>query len=126
MFGIKGSRWFVLCVFLILCASATGAVAAGPVPEPPTCITVLPAISTACPSPSQSQTSRVASAEGGQSSQARALSVTATPSPRALARRRGEPDPARTPPPFTRQLGAPLQSGDRARHGPRDRRRVHA
>ena len=71
MFGIKGSRWFVLCVFLILCASATGPVAAGPVPEPPTCITVLPAISTACPSPSQSQTSRVASAESGQSSQAR-------------------------------------------------------
>ena len=80
MFGIRGSRWFVLCVFMILCASATGAVAAGPVPEPPTCITVLPAISTACPSPSQSQTSRVASAESGQSSQPRALRVTATPS----------------------------------------------
>jgi uncharacterized protein YkwD len=80
MFGIKGSRWFALCVFMTVCASPTGAVAAGPVPEPPTCITVLPAITTECPSPSQPQTSHVASAESGRSSQARAFSVTATPS----------------------------------------------
>jgi hypothetical protein len=50
MLGSKGSRWFVLCAFMIVCASPTGGVAAGPVPEPPTCITVLPAITTECPS----------------------------------------------------------------------------
>jgi uncharacterized protein YkwD len=65
---------------MIVCASPTGAVAAGPVPEPPTCITVLPAITTECPSTSQPQTSHVASAESGRSSQARAFSVAATPS----------------------------------------------
>ena len=80
MFGIKGSRWFVLCAFMTVCVSATGPVAAGPVPEPPTCVTVLPAISTECPSPSQPQTSHVASVESAQSPQAHAFSVTATPS----------------------------------------------
>jgi hypothetical protein len=58
MFGSRGSRWFVLCAFMIVCASPTGGVAAGPVPEPPTCITVLPAITTECPSRSQPQTSQ--------------------------------------------------------------------
>jgi hypothetical protein len=58
MFGSKGSKWFVLCAFMIVCASPTGGVVAGPVPEPPTCITVLPAITTECPSRSQPQTSQ--------------------------------------------------------------------
>src|SRR3954447_10947354 len=80
MFGIKGSRWFVLCLFMIVCAWPTGTLAAGPVPPPPTCITVLPAITTECASNSQPQTSHVASAESKHSSQARVFSVAATPS----------------------------------------------
>jgi hypothetical protein len=79
MFGSKGSRWFVLSAFMIVCASRTGAVGAGPVPEPPTCITVLPAITTECPSRSQPQTSHVASAESGQSLGIGIVSAVAAP-----------------------------------------------
>jgi uncharacterized protein YkwD len=58
-----------------------GSADTGPVPvDPPTCVSVLPALTTSCPQPSQSQpqAGNVSSAQSTQSS-ARAVRVSATP-----------------------------------------------
>ncbi len=82
--GSNPSRWFIALV-LGLGAGAlpvAGSADTGPVPvDPPTCVSVLPALTTTCPqpspSPSQPQAAGVSSAQS--SSQARAFAVSATP-----------------------------------------------
>jgi uncharacterized protein YkwD len=84
--GSNPSRWFIALV-LGLGAGAlpvAGSADTGPVPvDPPTCVSVLPAMTTSCPqpspqpAPSQPQAAGVSSAQS--SSQARAFAVSATP-----------------------------------------------
>lgn len=76
------SRWFVAVVFAFAAGTlpAAGSADTGPVPvDPPTCVSVLPALTTSCPQPSQPQAASVSSAQSVPSSQARSFSVSATP-----------------------------------------------
>ena len=81
--GRNRSRWFIALV-LGLGAGAlpvAGSADTGPVPvDPPACVSVLPALTTSCPTPPppSPQAASVSSAKSN-SSQARAFAVSATP-----------------------------------------------
>jgi uncharacterized protein YkwD len=81
--GSSGFRWFIAFVSAVgaVALPAAGSADAGLLPEPPACISVLPALTTACPQaqPPQPQSSGVASTQSAQSPQARPFSVSATP-----------------------------------------------
>ena len=81
--GNNPSRWFIALVLGLGAGvlPVAGSADTGPVPvDPPTCVSVLPALTTSCPQPSQSQprAGSVSSAQSAQSS-ARAFRVSATP-----------------------------------------------
>jgi uncharacterized protein YkwD len=81
--GSNPSRWFIALVLGLGAGAlpAAGSADTGPVPvDPPTCVSVLPVLTTSCPqsSPSQPQAAGVSSAQSN-SSQARAFAVSATP-----------------------------------------------
>ena len=77
------SRWFIALVSALGAAvlPAAGAADTGGIPVDPSCISVLPALTTTCPQPAspQPQPANVASTQGSPSSQTGAASVTATP-----------------------------------------------
>jgi uncharacterized protein YkwD len=77
------SRCFIAVVSALGAAVLPGAGAAdiGGIPVDPSCISVLPALTTACPQPAspQPQPANVASTQSNPSSQTGAASVTATP-----------------------------------------------
>jgi uncharacterized protein YkwD len=80
------SRGFIAFASALVAGAvpAAGSADTGPVPDPPACLSLLPALTITCSQPSsQPQTSSVASEQSTQSSQARPFGVSATP---ALAR----------------------------------------
>jgi uncharacterized protein YkwD len=82
MSGSTRSRWLIAVVFALGVGGvpAAGSADTGPVPvDPPTCVSVLPALTTSCPQPSPAPASNGPSAQSTRSSQARPFSVSATP-----------------------------------------------
>ena len=78
------SRWFIAFVSAVGAGAlpAAGVADTGGVPvDPPTCISILPTLTTTCPQPAspQPQTANVASAPSAQSGQAGPASVSAIP-----------------------------------------------
>ena len=82
--GSNPSRWFIALVLGLGAGvlPVVGSADTGPVPlYPPTCVSLLPTLTTSCqqPSPSHPQAGGVSSAQSTHSSQAQAFSVSATP-----------------------------------------------
>jgi uncharacterized protein YkwD len=88
MLGSNPSGYFIALVLTVGAGAlpAAGSADTGPVPvDPPSCVAVLPALTTSCPqqsqsqSPSQPQAANVSPTRGTRSSQTRPFSISATP-----------------------------------------------